>query len=60
MVMMMLMAVFVPVFMVVVFAAIRGNGQPAAQISRHQFFHGCPGLSGAHDDLMNWDGDFHK
>jgi len=54
---MMVMAMLMPVFMVVVFAAIRGDGQPTAQISRHQFFHGCPGWTGAHDDpVLGEDG----
>jgi hypothetical protein len=48
----MVMAVLMPVFMVVVFAAIRGDGQLAAQISRHQFLDGCPGWAGAHRDAM--------
>lgn len=48
----MVMAVLKAVFMVVVFAAIRGDGQLAAQTSRHQFLHGCPGWAGAHRDAM--------
>ncbi len=46
------LAVLVPVFMVVMFAAIRGDGQLAAQVRRHQFLHGCPGRTGAHRDAM--------